>query len=428
MSMTDIIHSLNILLVNYRYFISGGPERYLFNAKKMFEFKGHKVIPFSVKHPRNRETDYEEYFLSALTGTRDASTLRQFKKTPKTLLKLFDRTFYSFEARSKVKRLLDSNKVDVAYILHFLRWISPSIFTEFSRKSIPIIVRISDFEYMCPGAHLLRDGEICELCVGDKLWPSVTHRCVQGSSLLSFIHYLAMSFHKKRGFLDKIDAFICPSRFTLGKMRTAGYDENKLFHVPTFVDFHKITPNFDVGQYILYFGRISVEKGVDLLIDAIEVYKRRNHDQLMPLYIVQTGMDETKQLEERVRSKNLTEVKILTDLTPKQFYSYVQHSAFTIVPSLFYENLPNVILESYAYGKPVLGSRRGSFLEVIQDEKTGLLFEPNDTEDLADKIGWLVNHPDECVKMGRNARELAEKEYNRNLHYDRLMNVFKRFL
>lgn len=426
--MTEKVPRMNILLANYRYFISGGPERYLFNAKKMFEVNGHMVIPFSVKHPKNRETDFDKFFLSSLSEDKDASTLRQFKKTPKTLLKLFDRTFYSLEARAKVNKLLEHQDIDVAYVLHFLRWISPSIFSEFSRRGIPTVVRISDFEYMCPGAHLLREGEICELCIGKKLWPSVKYKCIQDSYPLSLVHFLAMTFHKKRGFLDKIDAFICPSQFTLGKMIDAGYEKRKLFHVPTFVDFQRITPKFDSGEYILYFGRLSVEKGIDLLIDAIDVYKRRNHGHVMPLYIIQTGMDETDQLEQRVKSENLKEVKILTDLSPKEFYSYVQHSAFTIVPSLFYENLPNVILESYAYGKPVVGSRRGSFLEVIQDGKTGLLFEPGDTQDLADKIGWLVNHPDECVKMGRNARKLAESEYNRDLHYDRLMNVFKRFL
>jgi len=418
---------MNILLANYRYFVSGGPERYLFNAKALFESKGHTVLPFSVKHPKNCPTEFAEYFLSSLSDDAEAVTFRQFKLSPQTFIRLCDRTFYSLEARRKIKSLMDSHPVDIAYILHFLRWISPSILTELSRRNIPSVVRISDFEYMCPGTHLLRDGEICELCVGKDLWPSVKHKCIQNSRILSFVYYVTASLYKKMGLLDKIDAFICPSVFTLNKMIAAGYDEQKLFHVPTFVDVEKISPHYEHGGYFLYFGRISVEKGINLLMDAFAIYKEKNPSKMLPLYIIQTGGNEATQLEKRIKSEKWDGVHILNALSPAEFYSYVKNAAFTVVPSLFYENLPNVILESYAYGKAVIGSRRGSFLEVVQDGQTGLLFEAGDCHDLADKIIWLANHPEERVNMGQNARKLAESEYNRDLHYDRLMKVFKRF-
>lgn len=419
---------LNILLSNYRYFVSGGPERYMFNAKALFEEKGHNVIPFSVKHAKNRPTEFSDFFLSSLSDNENAVYFRQLKLNPKTLLKLLDRSFYSIEARKKLKALMRNRDIDVAYILHFLRWISPSIFAELSHRSIPIIVRISDFEYMCTGAHLLRDGKICELCVGNKLWPSVKYRCVQGSTTLSIIQYLAMSLYRKIGILDKIDAFICPSQFTLEKMVEAGYDEKKLFHVPTLVDSEKVSPSFKSGNYILYFGRISYEKGINVLLDAFVKYDRASGSDSLPLYIILTRGIEAPEVIARVKSENMRGVKVLGGLSPSDFYSYVQNSAFTVVPSLFYENLPNVILESYAYGKPVIGSRRGSVLEVIRDGETGLLFEAGNTDDLAEKIRWMADHPQECMNMGRKARKLAEDVYNKELHYKRLIDVFQRFL
>jgi len=426
--MDTNLSPLNILLTNYRYFISGGPERYMFNAKALFEEKGHKVIPFSVKHAQNQSTEHSDYFLSSLSDDGNAVYFRQLKLNPKTLFKLFDRSIYSFEAKKKVKTLLQNQDVDVAYILHFLRWISPSIFTELSRKDIPIIVRISDFEYMCTGAHLLRDGKICEICVDSNLWPSVKYRCVQGSTALSLVQYMAMSLYRKSGILNKIDAFICPSQFTLGKMVAAGYDEKKLFHVPTYVDSEKVSPSFEPGDYILYFGRISSEKGINVLLDAFVKYDRKSVGDSLPLYIILTRGIEAPEVMARVKSENMRRVKVLNGLSPNEFYGYVQNSAFTVVPSLFYENLPNVILESYAYGKPVIGSRRGSVLEVIQDGETGLLFEAGDTDDLAEKIGWMADHPQQCMNMGRKARKLAEDVYNKELHYERLMDVFQRFL
>lgn len=420
--------ALNILLTNYRYFISGGPERYLFNVKELFEQKQHKVIPFSVKHPKNTPTPYSEFFLSPLSDEAESVTFRQFKLTPRTLIRLFDRTFLSVEARRQIKRLLESNDVDVAYTLHFLRWISPSIFYELSRNNIPIVVRVSDFEYMCPGTHLLRDGEICEICVGDKLWPSVKYRCVQNSFFLSLAHYVSMSLYKRIGILEKINAFVCPSQFTLAQMEKAGFGKQKLFHVPTFIDTQTIAPHFDRGQYILYSGRVSPEKGVNVLLDAFEKYKRENGTNTIPLYIIHTGGENVRDLEKRIKSDGMKDVTLLGGLSQREFYSYVKNAAFTVVPSLCYDNMPNVILESYAYGKAAIGSRRGSILELVQDGETGLLFEPGESDDLADKMGWLTAHSQECVDMGRNGRALVENEHNKEIHYERLMGVFSEFI
>lgn len=415
---------MDILLTNYRYFISGGPERYLFNVKELLEEKQHKVIPFSVKHPKNVPTSYSEFFLSPLSDKEESVTFRQFRLTPKNLIKLFDRTFLSVEARRQIRRLLESNHVDVAYTLHFLRWISPSILSELSGSGIPIVVRVSDFEYICPGTHLLRDGDICEICVGDKLWPSVKYKCVQNSFLLSLVHYASLSLFRHIGILDKIDAFVCPSQFTLRQMERAGFSKHKLFHVPTFIDTQAIAPDFAPGRYILYSGRISPEKGVNVLLDAFQKYKDHNGANTIPLYIIHTGGEAVRDLEDRIKADNLKEVILLGGLPSHEFYSYVKNAAFTVVPSLCYDNMPNVVLESYAYGKAVVGSRRGSILELIKDGQTGLLFEAGESDELAAKMSWLADHPQECLNMGRGGRRLVEKEFNREVHYQRLMNVF----
>jgi glycosyltransferase involved in cell wall biosynthesis len=426
--MEKTMESLNILLANYRYFIGGGSERYLFNATELFKEKGHSVIPFSAKHPRNRPSEFSDYFLSSLSDDEDAVLFRQFKLRPKTVIKLIDRSFYSVEAKRQIKRLLSRYNVDIAYVLHFLRWISPSILTEFSRNNIPIIVRISDFEYICHGTHLLRDGEICDICVEGNLLPSVKHKCIQNSFLLSLAHYLAMSLYKLMRVFEKIDAFIFPSLFALEQMARAGFSRSKMYHVPTFVDTQKISPNFVPGGYILYFGRISSEKGIDVLLDAYQKYIGRNSVPCMPLHIIQTGRIDAERLMERVRSERMKNVRVFGGLSKEEFASHIEQAAFTVVPSLFYENLPNVVLESYAFGKAVVGSRRGSILEVIQDGETGLLFEAGDSDDLADKLDWLASHADERLRMAQKARKAAEDQYNKELHYKRLMDIFQKYI
>lgn len=420
---------LNIVLVHYRFFISGGPERYLFNIIEKFEQEGHSVIPFSVKHPKNRNSKYADFFLSSLTNDENTVLFNQIQKNPKTLIKLFDRNFYSFEAKKKLRAVINNFNVNIAYCLSYFRWISPSIITELHRFNIPIIVRISDFAYLCPEVHLLRNGKICELCTKGNFLYSIRYKCVQNSFLLSLINHLSMSLHKKLKILDKIDAFVCPSAFTAEKMIEAGFDRKKIFHVPTFIDSKRIAPQFKQGNYILYFGRISQEKGISVLLDAFEKLKSGKNKAPIPLYIVGKFYGkQTEQLRKRICLSSDKDVRILDECEKDSLYPIIKNSAFTVVPSICYDNMPNVILESFAAGKAVIGSRIGSIPELVKHEETGLLFKAGDSNDLAEKMQWMINHPEECSRMGQNARKLVESEYNPELHYQRIMQVFKLFL
>ncbi|TKJ33554.1 MAG: hypothetical protein CEE38_20565 [Planctomycetes bacterium B3_Pla] len=426
--MNDRHNSLSILLVNYRFFVSGGPERYLFNFVKLLEEKGHQIIPFSVKHPKNQSTEYSEFFLSPITSDENSVLLSQLRKNPRTLVRLFGRVFYSLEAKKNVKAIVDRADVNIAYCLNFLRWISPSFITELYRARVPIIVRISDFSYICPEAHLLRDGRVCELCTKGRFSHSVRYKCVCNSFLLSFINFLSILLHKQLKLLDKIDAFVCPSQFTLERMAKAGFEKQKLFHVPTFVDSERIIPKFEPGNYILYFGRISHEKGIGVLLDAYEKLKGNKSKDSMPLYIVGKSYGkETEQLKKRIHLSGNKKVKVLDEVEKDQLFQIVGNSAFTIVPSIWYENMPNAILESFANGKPVVGSRIGSIPELVKHGETGLLFEPGDSDALAEKMQWMIDHPEDCSRMGQNARALVEKKYNPELHYKGLMEIFESF-
>ncbi|GAF70497.1 unnamed protein product, partial [marine sediment metagenome] len=293
----------------------------------------------------------------------------------------------------------------------------------------PIIVRISDFGYICPEAHLLRNNKICDLCTKGNFWYSVKYRCVQGSFLLSFVHLLSILLHKQLKILEKIDAFICPSMFTLEKMVQSGFERRKLFYIPTFINSKKISPKFIPGNYILYFGRISHEKGISILLDAFEKLKRRSSKLSIPLYIVgKFYSKEDERLKKRIYFNGNKHVKILGELEKNEIYQIIRNAAFIVVPSIWYENMPNVILESFSFGKTVVGSRIGSIPELVKHGETGLLFEPADTDDLAEKMKWMIDHPKECWRMGQNARRLIEKEYNPELHYKRIMEVFKNIL
>jgi glycosyltransferase involved in cell wall biosynthesis len=416
---------MKVVLVNYRYFISGGPERYLFNIKSLLEENKHIVVPFSVKHPRNVNSEFSNFFLSQIASNASEIYFKDIKKNPLTILKLVDRTFYSTEAKIKIERLIKHTKPDIAYLLHFLRWISPSIIYSFKRFKIPVVVRVSDFSYICPEGHLLREGKICELCIKGNYWYSVKHKCVQNSLIISLFNFFSILFHKTIGIFEKIDAIVCPSRFTLEKLKQAGFAENKLFHIPTFVKIQDYVPDYNVGDYILYFGRFSKEKGVDVLIDSFIKLKRKQKFNSLKLILV--GYNYGNEFNEvKERAEKIKDLIVVEGLAGEELKQVIRNSIFTVVPSVCYDNLPNSILESYASGKPVIASNIGSFPEIVEQDITGLLFEVGNSDDLAEKMEYLLDNKDKIVTMGKKAREKVETEFSPQRHYDLLINLFNK--
>ncbi len=418
---------MRILTINYRYFVSGGPERYLFNVTSLLQEHQHSVVPFSVQHPHNRPSEYSGFFLSPL-GRGDEVYFSQLARSPRSMLRLTGRTFYSLEAKRKLGRLLDAHDVDIGYILHFLRWISPSVIDVLKERHVPVVVRASDYSYLCPQAHFLRDGQICELCLKGTVLHSLQHKCLQNSYLVSGVNLLSVYTHRLMGVMDKIDAFVCPSGFLLKKMREGGIGAGRLHHIPTFVESSRFAPEYEPGPYVLYFGRIAREKGVETLIDAAAELKKNPHYSGLQVKLAgRSNQGELERLQKAIRRSGVDGVEFLGDLDFEPMQRVIRGCACAVVPSLWYDNMPNTILETFASGKTVIASNSGSLPETVQDGNTGLLFEAGDHRDLADKIARLLDDRPLIRKLGRNARHVAETEYSPSVHYDRLMNLFHSF-
>jgi hypothetical protein len=228
---------MKIVLVNYRYFFSGGPERYMFNIKELLEAEGHEVIPFSVKHNQNVKTSYEKYFLSPVGSGDDVyfSDMQKKKKALSDQWKGLTRMIYSFEAKKCFKRLLKEVKPDLTYILYFQSKISCSIIDVAHKMGVPVIQRISDYSLLCPCNIFFRqnDRQICELCTQKSKWYSVKYKCVYHSALYSFVKSVAIAVQNIIGIRNKISLFIFPSTYTLDKFVENGFDVKKCVHIPT---------------------------------------------------------------------------------------------------------------------------------------------------------------------------------------------------
>jgi len=406
---------MKILLINYRYFLSGGPEKYMFGVKELLESHGHTVIPFSVRSKMNVKSEYEDFFVDPIGG-EDQVYYEDYKKTPKTMLQMIDRQFYSLGVKKKLEKLIQKTKPDVCYLMHHYNKLSPSVIDACKKHRIPVVMRLSDFFLACPSALLVRNGKICEECLDRSLWRAVKHRCVKNSLSGSFVKACAMKFHKLIGIYKKVSYIVAPSSFTISKLKPQ-LPHNHFIHIPTFIS-QKEKYNPNLGDYILFVGRTEEEKGVMTLIKAVEGTKYK-------LKIV--GKSSTayeKKIIDYVKSNKLQNIEFLGTKYRADLWKLYRNARCVVIPAEWYENMPNVLLEAMIFSRPIIASDIGSLKELIQDGKTGLLFKPKDVLELRKKIRSLFDNNALAKKLGKNAYHEAITAYSPEKHYNQLITIF----
>jgi glycosyltransferase involved in cell wall biosynthesis len=414
---------LKIIIVNYRYFISGGPERYLFNVKDILEKNGHEVIPFSVKNKLNQPSPYDKYFLEPI-GEDEEVYFREYKKTNiKTIFRSFARMFYSFEAKKKLGRLIKDVRPDLVYVLHYQNKVSASIFDAAAKKKVPVIHRISDFGQICANALFYRpkQKDICERCLGGSKFHAIANKCVHDSYIYSSIKAASLKFQQIMGITKKVQAFVVPSKFTLEKLRVYGFPVQRLVHIPSFFNFQFISNQLKIEYqpFALYIGRIESEKGLFTLVKAFE----NTGLNLKIVGFSNTGFDE--ELKNYLAGKKHN-IEFLGKKDFDEIQVYLSQCLFTVVPSEWYDNFPNTLLESFAFKKCAIATDSGSLKELVIDNQTGMLFPIKDIGVLKQKIAYLFANQSICEQLGENAFAMLQKEYSATGHYEKLSQLFEK--
>ena len=399
---------MKILNINKFYYRKGGSEAYYFALADLLRENNHEVIPFSMKDNKNYETKYSKYFIENISYENMGIKEKAINGA---------KLIYSFEAKKKVKNIVNDNTPDIAHLHIFQHQLSPSILKEIKKNGTYVVNTVHDLKVICPNYKMLNDGEICEKCKSDKFINCFKSKCIKGSTVNSMLNTIEAYTHRILKSYDYVDKFICPSKFYMNKFIEFGIPKEKVVHIPNFVDVSKFNPNYEHEDYFVYFGRLSEEKGINTLIKSMKYVNKSK------LIIVGTGPIE-KELKEFVVKEKITNVEFVGFKTGNELENIIKKSRFIVIPSEWYENAPMSIIEAMAYGKAVLGSNIGGIPEFIEDNHTGMIFNTKDEIDLASKINHLIDEEKQTIEMGKNARIRAEKLYDKTVHYEKIMDLY----
>lgn len=405
---------MRILHINKFLWLCGGVERYMFEVAKRCEQEGHEILYFAMAdRERNVPCDQAGYFVSNI-AYNEASGGYRMSKIPATIGK----TVYSFESRRKLGALLNATKPDIAHLHLISHQISPSILHTLRAHNVPVVMTVHEYKLVCPSYHLYihHKGEICERCLGGAYYNAVVQRCLKGSLGASALAAAAQYLHRATRIHEKhIDRFIAPSQFMRDKLIEGGIPDNQIVHLPYQIQIEDFEPEYDAGDYALFFGRLSPEKGILTLLKAMEFLPDRR------LILAGEGPagDAYRQY---ARDHHLKHVNFVGFKDGDELKQLVRDAAFVVVPSEWYDNSPLVVYESSALGKPVLGARIGGIQELIDEGQTGLLFEPGNVKELQAKMHELFDQPEQAPKLGRAGR--AKIEAYCTDHYPRLMELY----
>lgn len=422
---------MKVLLINKYYYPKGGAEVYLRNLERMLRAHGHETVVFAMKDVKNWAAKTGRYFALSV----------DFHGGWTGRLAWAGRQLFSRGAMGPLRELIEEEKPDLVHAHNIYHQLGPEILRVCKEYKLPVVMTLHDFKLICPNYQLYVKGEVCERCKRHKYCQALKYNCVKNSFLGSALAVTEMYWHNviKKTYWRNVDKFLVPSRFMLEKMVDWGWERGKFEYIPNFTIREtrcrrgESGTKIDVarGKYILYFGRLTDEKGVDLLIKAWKKFCARRagvrigrDDENWRLIIAGRGSEENE-YEEMIRKLRMkSKIEMIGFKSGEDLKNLIAEAALNILPSRIYENCPLSVLEAAELGVATLGARIGGIPEMIRAGVTGEMFEAGDAEDLFKKLNLLLARPERLVKMGEAARDLTREYFGEEWHWKKLKDVY----
>lgn len=422
---------VRVLMVNKFHYLKGGSETYHFAVGEGLERAGHEVAWFAMEDPRNLPCRQSRYFVSACDYTGKTSPARKIRDGLSLV--------YSFEARRKFEALLEEFRPDVIHLNLVHRQLTFSILDApyLKRRPVPVVYTAHDYIPVCPNCTMLDGaGEVCDACLNGRFRHCVEHRCVKGSRTKSVLAAAEAAFLRRHGSYRKIDRIIAPSEFMRSKLLEGGFPAGQVVHMRNFAKdevLDRARNDEDRtdrdSPYLLFFGRLSKEKGIDVLVDAFLSIAER-----IPVWrlVIAGEGPEREAIEEQTSAHpDGDRVELAGFQQGAALSVYAEGASLAIASSRCRENMPFSIVEAFAAGTPVVGTRIGGIPELVSEGDTGFLAEPGDVASLAEAI---LRGADLCGDLGAyramqsRCRSLVLENCDQSRYIDSLVSLYRELI
>ena len=407
---------MRLLAVHRLHHRKGGAEGVHLDHLALFRERGWECAEFAMDHPDNEPSEFSEYFPAQFeppSGLSGLSSLPRF--------------FHSGEARAKFTQLLDRFRPDIIHAHGVYHHLTNAILKPARERGIPMVYTLHDYKLICPAYHFYTEKNgVCEQCVGGRQWKCLVNRCTHGSLAMDALYALDGFVQWRVGSLrDAMSRFIGPARFIVDKFAEHGFAPEKLRYIPNFFESADDAPvdpaevarlRERYGRHVLFFGRLSSEKGVDFLIDACSQAG-------VPLVIVGDG-PKRAELQARAAARG-GRCEFLGHLKGAALWSHVEAASLVALPSVWYEIAPKSILEAQARSRPCLVTTIGGLPEMVEEGATGFLAAPSDLGSLTAALRRaFALGDDELAAMGERARQRATTTFTRDRYYREMTALY----
>ncbi|MGD8414925.1 MAG: glycosyltransferase [Candidatus Latescibacterota bacterium] len=411
-----------VLQINKFFWLKGGAERYFFSVSEALESRGHRVVHFSMKHPSNRPSPCADYFVS-----------RRDYETPAGLAQTLSHAgsfIRSREAARNIRRLIADHRPDVAHLHNTYHQLTPSIIDALHEAGIPVVMTLHDYKLVCPNYSHFARGHYCYRCRGARYYQAALTRCSGGSFARSALLSAEAYWQRFSGVYGKVSRYIAPSRFMRERVaaaaREVGIDPGRIVHLPNFCPAAEDGAGLSAGDravldnlpgsFVLYFGRLGEEKGLDTLLDAAERLDG------VPFVLCGDGPHRAS-LERSANDRGLANVRFTGYANQPLLDRLVARAAVSVLPAIWPENAPFTVIEAAAAGVPQVVSDMGGLPEMAE-VVSGRVFRHGDGSELAARIEELWSDPEDARQRAEAGRRAALDYFDRGRHVDALLRIY----
>lgn len=374
---------LRVIFAHCAYRMRGGEDAVVEAERELLRNRGHQVLVYKRKND-------------------DIPRLNKMVVASQTL--------WSGRTYREIVDLVLRFKADIIHVHNTFPLISPSLYWAAQRCRIPVVQTLHNFRLLCPQGTFLRAGALCEDCLGRVPWRGVVHRCYRASAAQTSVAVGMLAAHRWLGtFQRKVTRYIALNEFARRKFIEGGLPAERISIKPNFADIPP--PPASCRRGGLFVGRLSPEKGVSVMMEALRHHPRTSLD------VIGAGPLEATVVQH-------PQLSVSGWREPHEVYERMCRASYLLLPSLCYENFPRTVVEAFACGLPVIASRSGPMMELIDEGRTGLFFETGSAAGLADKIAWAEAHPEAMRRMGDNARRAYEAKFTPQENYRQLMAIY----